>query len=72
MNVPGRCYRKAVAAIALAGLMACGGLAAEPRGKPPQLRKLSDITDKTLVAWVHLANTTQRGVWSSNSALASR
>ncbi len=60
MNVPGRCYRKAVAAIALAGLMGFGGLAAEPNAKPAQLQKLGDITDKTLVAWVQLANTTQQ------------
>ncbi len=63
MNTAKKRSAKTVAAVALAGLMTWGSFAAEPNGeaaKPPKLSKLPTITDKTLVVWVRLANTTQR------------
>ncbi len=66
MNAAKKRHAGTVAVIAWAGLMVSGGLAAvaiqaaEPMDKPPQSRRLPTISDKTLVAWVYLANTRQR------------
>ena len=67
MTVIDRVCDKTVAAIALMGLVFWGSLVAvpaeagEPKQKASKPSTAPTIGDKTLVTWVYLANTTQRG-----------
>jgi|SanBayMetagenome_1026888.scaffolds.fasta_scaffold00571_6 hypothetical protein len=61
ITVPATQYLTILALLLLGFASFCALAGAEPETTPEEAHQVPAITDKTLVAWVYLANTTQRG-----------